>query len=199
MNSRSWLQTVAVLAVAAAIPLRSAPKTPASHQRSIDTRTSVMTVRVYKTGLLSALGHDHEIAAPIASGTVDTDAQRAELHVDAGMLRVRDPHVSEKDRGEIQKTMLGPEVLDSEHYREVVFRSTALEPAGTASWKMHGTLTLHGQSRPVVVEVNEKAGHYVGHALLKQTDFGITPIRVAGGTIRVKDEIRIEFDIQLAR
>jgi polyisoprenoid-binding protein YceI len=198
MNWRSWLQTAVILALAIASPLRSA-KAPVSHQQSIDTRTSVMTVRVYKAGLLSVLGHDHEIAAPIARGTVDTGAQQAELQVDADALRVRDPNVSEKDRGEIQKTMLGREVLDSEHHREIVFRSTSAEPAGTGSWKMHGTVTLHGQSRPVIVEVSEKAGHYVGHALLKQTDFGITPIKVAGGTIRVKDEIRIEFDIQLAR
>jgi polyisoprenoid-binding protein YceI len=197
MNSKSWLQTAAVLALAAASPLRSA-KAPISHQQAIDTRTSVMTVRVYKSGLLSAFGHDHEIAAPIASGTVDTGAQRADLHVDAGALRVRDPNVSEKDRAEIQKTMLGPEVLDSEHFREIVFRSSAVETAGAGSWKMHGTLTLHGQNRPVTVEVTEKGGHYVGHALLKQTEFGIAPIKVAGGTIRVKDEIRIEFDIQLA-
>jgi len=197
MNLKTWLHTAAVLVLAVASPLRSAPKTPASH--AIDTRTSVMTVRVYKAGMLSAMGHDHEISAPIASGTVDTGAQRAELHVDASALRVRDPKGSEKDRAEIQLTMLGPEVLDSEHHKEIVFRSTSAESAGAGSWKVHGNLTLHGQTRPLTLEVTEKAGHYVGFALLKQTDFGITPIKVAGGTIRVKDEIRIEFDIQLAR
>jgi hypothetical protein len=32
----------------------------ASSQKAIDTERSVLTVRVYKTGLLSALGHEHE-------------------------------------------------------------------------------------------------------------------------------------------
>ena len=158
-----------------------------------------MTVRVYKAGLLSALGHDHEIAAPIASGTVDTGAQTAELHVDASTLRVRDPNGPEKDRAEIQQTMLGPEVLDSEHHREIVFRSTAAGSAGSGAWKVRGNLTLHGQTRPVMLNVTEKAGHYVGFAVLKQSDFGITPIKKAGGAVRVKDQVRIEFDIQLAR
>jgi polyisoprenoid-binding protein YceI len=199
MNVRSWLGAAALFVSGAVSPLRSAPQKSGSQQHTIDTRTSVMTVHVYKAGLLSAFGHDHEIAAPIASGSVDTGTHQTELRLDAGALRVRDLNVSEKDRSEIQKTMLGPEVLDVVHHREIVFRSTAVEPAGgSGSWKVHGTLTLHGQTRPVTVEVTEKAGRYAGHAAVKQTDFGIQPIRIAGGTVRVKDEVRIEFDIQLA-
>jgi hypothetical protein len=34
---------------------------------------------------------------------------------------------------------------------------------------------------------------------LKQTEFGIKPVKVAGGAVRVKDEIQIDLDIQLAR
>ena len=30
---------------------------------------------------------------------------------------------------------------------------------------------------------------------LKQTDYGITPISVAGGAVKVKDELNIDFDI----
>jgi len=91
------------------------------------------------------------------------------------------------------------EVLDSEHYPEIVFRSTSAEPMGQGSWRVHGALTLHGQIRPLTVEVSQRDGHYIGNSLLKLTDFGIKPVRIAGGTVRVKDEIRIEFDIQLAR
>ena len=36
----------------------------------IDTAHSTITVRVYKSGFLSAFGHDHEIQAPIESGEV---------------------------------------------------------------------------------------------------------------------------------
>ena len=74
---------------------------------AIDAGKSVMTVRAYKAGLLSALGHDHEISAPIARGTVDTTAHVVKLDAKASALQVRDPGVSEKDRAEIQTTMLG--------------------------------------------------------------------------------------------
>ncbi|HMC62452.1 MAG TPA: YceI family protein [Candidatus Solibacter sp.] len=170
-----------------------------AEQHTIDTAKSVMTVRVYKAGVLSAFGHDHEIAASIAGGKVDSAAHTVELHTNASALRVRDPKASEKDRDEIQKTMLGPDVLDAGRYPEIVFRSTAAEPMGTGSWKVQGTLTLHGQTQPVTVEVRETAGRYVGNSLLKLADFGIKPVRIAGGAVKVKDEVRIEFDIQLAR
>ncbi|HTP35650.1 MAG TPA: hypothetical protein VMJ75_25905 [Candidatus Acidoferrales bacterium] len=51
----------------------------------------------------------------------------------------------------------------------------------------------------MTVDVSEKDGHYVGSAVLKQADFGMKPVRVAGGTVRVKDEARIGFDIRLAQ
>lgn len=166
--------------------------------RAIDAGKSVMTVRVYKAGLLSAMGHNHEIAAPIAKGTVDVTGRQVELHVQTRTLEVRDPGISDKDRAEIQSNMLGKQVLDAAGNPEIVFRSTGAEAAGAGSWKVTGNLTLRGQTHTVVVEVREDGEHYVGTARFKQTEFGIQPIKVAGGAVRVKDEIRIEFNIQLA-
>lgn len=169
-----------------------------SQPRAIDTSKSRMTVLVSKSGVFSAFGHDHQIGAPIAGGTVDVTARRVELRANATALQVQDKEGSEKDRQQIQTTMLGPEVLDAERNPEIVFRSTSADSAGGGSWTVHGDLTLHGQTRPATVQVRESGGHYTGTANIKQTDFGIKPVKVAGGTVRVKDEVRIEFDIQLA-
>lgn len=173
--------------------------TAAAHaeQRAIDQQKSAVAIHVYKAGILSAFGHDHEVSAPVASGSVDSVARQVEVRIEASALTVRDPKASEKDRAEIRKTMLGPDVLDVAHYPEISFRSTSAEPSGDRSWKVQGLLTLHGQTKPIAVEVAEQGGRYVGHALLQQTDFGIKPVRAGGGTVRVKDELRIEFDIQL--
>ena len=150
-----------------------------------------------KAGVFSALGHVHEIAAPIAGGTVDTVARTVELHVNTAALKVNDEHISDKDRSEIQNTMLGPDVLDSEHQAEIVFRSKSAEPIGDHAWTLHGDLSLHGQSHPVAVDVRETGGHYRGRARFRQTEFGIKPVKIAGGAVKVKDEVQIEFDIQL--
>jgi polyisoprenoid-binding protein YceI len=167
--------------------------------RTIDTSKSAMTVHVYKSGVLSAFGHDHEISAPITSGTVDVAARKVELHASAAALRVRDPKASEKDRNEIQTTMLGPEVLDAGNHKEIGFQSTAAEQGGTGPWKVTGKLTLHGVTQPVSMDVTEKDGHYTGTCRFKISAFGIKPVKAAGGTVSVKDEVQIEFDIQLAR
>ena len=66
---------------------------------------------------------------------------------------------------------------------------------GTDRWSVQGELELHGRTRPVKVDVVRDQGHYKGSTPLKQSDFGITPISIAGGTVKVKDELRIEFDI----
>lgn len=163
---------------------------------TIDTQHSTMRVRVYKTGALSAFGHEHEIVAPITAGKVDMGTQTVELEVDARSMKVQDPKASEKERGEVQKTMLGPEVLNAGQNPRISFRSTRAESAGASAWKVNGSLTLRGQTRPVTVEVSERGGHYVGHSLVKQTEFGITPPGKAG--VRAKDEVRIEFDIVMA-
>jgi polyisoprenoid-binding protein YceI len=184
--------------VVAAVSLIS-PRTMSAQQRPIDTNKSVLAIKVGKSGVFSPFAHNHDIAAPISSGSVSTsNPLSVELHVDARTLRVRDPDASEKDRNEIQKTMLGPEVLDSERHPEIAFKSDTVERLREGHWTVRGELTLLGQTRPVTAEVMEKAGHYTGHATVKQTDFGIKPVKVAGGTVKVKDEVRVEFDIQLA-
>ena len=195
MSAKDWFRRISALAAGTVALTASA----SGQQRTIETGRSVITVHVAKAGVFSALGHDHTISAPIAEGTVDTAERKVALRMNAAALRVIDTEASEKDRAEIQSTMLGPEVLDVQRHPEIVFRSTEIEKTGEGSWGVRGNLTLHGQTQPVRVELHENGGRYLGTSQVKQTDFGITPVKVAGGTIRVKDEVRIQFEIQLAR
>jgi polyisoprenoid-binding protein YceI len=168
-----------------------------AQQHTIDTQKSTLTIHVGKTGAFSGLGHEHEVRAPIHSGTADTGSHPAvEIRVDARELRVIDKDASEKDRAEVRKTMLGPEVLDSEHHPEIVFKSTGAESAGQGRWTLRGNLTMRGQTRPVTVQVTLKDFRYTGETTVKQTDFGIKPPGKAG--VRAKDEVKIDFDVRMA-
>jgi len=171
-----------------------------SDSRKIDATHSTLTVHVYKSGFLSTFGHNHEIQAPIQSGEVrESDTPSIELRVDARKLQVLDPEVSEGTRAQIQDTMQGNQVLDVVHFPEIRFQSTSVEPKGPNHWIVHGNLALHGKDHPISVEVTLKGERYQGSANLKQTDFGITPVTVAGGTVKVKNELKIEFEIALMK
>jgi len=165
--------------------------------RKIAETHSTITVHVYKSGFLSAFGHNHEIQAPIQSGEVkESGTLSVELRVDARKLQVLDPEVAEGTRAQIQDTMQGSQVLDVGHFPDIRFQSTSVEPKGPGHWIVHGNLALHGTDRPIAVEVDLKGEKYQGSASLKQTDFGIKPPGKFG--VRAKDEVKIEFAVLLA-
>jgi hypothetical protein len=162
----------------------------------VDPDHSKLTVRVSKAGLFRALADNHIVDAPITRGSVDDGPSPAvDLVVNTNKMRVLDPGLSAQDRDQVQARMLGPEVLDASRFSEIRFESRSVEQSASGGWIVHGQLTLHGQTRPVDVKVVHDQGHYKGSASLKQTAFGITPITIAGGTVKVKDEIAVDFDI----
>ena len=47
----------------------------------------------------------------------------------------------------------------------------------------------------MTLNVSLENGHYKGSATLRQSDFRIAPISIMGGTVKVRDEVRVDFDI----
>ena len=186
----------------------------AAHATDIDLAASTITVKVEKTGLFSAFAHDHTIAAPLASGHLDVQKRTVELKFRSQEMKVLDPGIKDSERADIDRTMKSYKVLDPGRFPEIVFVSTSVEtPAvgakasGTSAagadaakrYLVHGKLTLHGVTRPVELPVSFSEGHYTGKVTLKQTEFGITPVKIAGGTVKVKDAIEIVFEIVPAK
>jgi polyisoprenoid-binding protein YceI len=64
---------------------------------------------------------------------------------------------------------------------------------------IRGDLSLRGVSRevelPVRVEIHADALRAVGSLRLRQSDYRIRPTSAAGGTIKVDDDVRLEFDV----
>jgi len=162
----------------------------------IDVQRSSITIHVSKAGLLSAAGHDHSIDAPISSGTVrESPAPRVEFAVETAKITVKpDPKVDEKTHAQIQKDM-EEMTLETGKFPQIVFRSSRVEKLADGQWKVEGDLSLHGITRPVTLTVKRTGDSYTTHTVLKQTDFGIKPISVGGGMIKVKNELEIDFQI----
>jgi hypothetical protein len=166
-----------------------------SNNSSPTARQSAITVKVFKSGLFSGFAHDHVIIAPIARVDVDPARLTAEITVVTKEMKVTDPGVSDKDRADIQSTMLGPKVLDQEKYPEIHFKSTRIEQTSPEHFRVMGVLELHGAKQEMTFEVTGAGEHYHGATKLKQSDFGIKPISLFGGSVKVKDQLELEFDV----
>jgi polyisoprenoid-binding protein YceI len=141
-----------LLVIIARLGLGFASAADSSIAGAIDIEKSVITVRVFKAGFFSAFAHDHEISAPIEQGGFNEVNTSVEVKVDARKLRVVDKEISERDRAEIQQTMLGPKVLDSEKFPEIRFRASGpADRPRLGRLTIEGELTLHGQTHPVRV------------------------------------------------
>jgi polyisoprenoid-binding protein YceI len=176
-----------------------APVSPAySRSRAFDLQHSKMTVHVYKQGMFSFLADNHEVDAPILSGSYDSADKAIELTVDATKMRVMDPSLPAQKRESVQTNMAGLQVLDVADYPTITFRSTTIDDVDANHWTVTGDLTLRGQVHPITVKVQAKdATNFTGTATVRQTAFGITPIRIAGGAVTVKDDVTVEFEIAL--
>ena len=181
-------------AAAAAVAASFLAVLPALAETAIDPARSTVTVSVAKSGLFSAFADNHTIRAPISAGTIsDQEPLSVTATVRTADLKVLDPGLSAGKRADVQMRMEGPEVLDIAKFPEIRFTSTSVQAERSNRWMVTGQLTIHGQTKTISFPVIREQDTYRGTVAVKQHDFGITPITVAGGTVKVKDELKIEF------
>jgi polyisoprenoid-binding protein YceI len=173
----------------------------------IDAKGSTFMVRASSTGLLSAFGHNPKFAVrefegelEFTPGAPNFDDARVRLKIRADSLQVADD-ISQKDREEIERRAHG-EVLESDRFPEIVYEALRITGNGTGQkyWvTVNGELTLRGITRtaPVTarVLVNGSSLRASGEFSVRQSEFEIPPVSAAGGTIRLKDELKCTFDI----
>jgi polyisoprenoid-binding protein YceI len=175
----------------------------------VEPRISRFQVQAFAGGLLSALGHNPTFAIRGWVGDLSLREDTLEeasliLRVDAGSLQLTDD-ISERDRREIERNM-HRDVLETDRFPEILYVTTrvdVLDRGNPHSVILHGNLTLHGQTRaqavPAKVSVGNGQVRAFGEFSLWQTDYHIKLVAVAGGTLKIKDELKIRFDIVARR
>jgi polyisoprenoid-binding protein YceI len=163
---------------------------------------------VPKAGFLSALAHNHNIGVRSFSGTVTVPAAGAsggtvQLEIDAQSLNVADQGISDKDRAEITNAM-HTAVLESAKYPRIMFKSVSIsevkaQGGDSYNFTVSGDLTLHGVTKriavPVTAVITPQQLKATGKYTLRQTDWGITPYSKAGGAVKVKNEVVVNFSM----
>jgi polyisoprenoid-binding protein YceI len=167
-----------------------------AQEKAIDTQRSTITIHVGKTGLLSGAAHDHTINAPISSGTIrESGTPHIEFAIETAKMTVKpDPKIDAKDQATIQ-THMEEMTLETKKFPEITFHSSRIERIADGQWTADGDLSLHGVTKPVSLTVKQTGDSWATHTVLKQTDFGIKPISIGGGMIKVKNEVDIDFQI----
>jgi polyisoprenoid-binding protein YceI len=173
----------------------------------LDAGRSRFTVQAFATGLLAGFGHNPLIGIQDFSGEARFSPQSLgdaslELKVKAGSLALLDD-IKDKDRRDIERTMLG-EVLEVDRYPDIVFESTQITASRIVESRYKariiGDLTLHGVTRKglwiaarLTLDGDELRAN--GDFALKQTDYGIKLVSVAAGALKLKDELKFNFDL----
>ncbi len=173
----------------------------------IDARASTFIVRAFATGMLSAFGHSPTISVPNIEGEVNWTASSMEdsslrIVANASSLTVADD-ISKSDRHEMERKM-HKEVLETDGFPEIVYecsRVSSIQKLGEGSFSaaLNGSLTLHGvtQDQPISARVTLKGDmlRAAGEFSIRLSDYEIRPVSAAGGMVKLKDELKLSFDI----
>ena len=167
----------------------------------IDPRISRFTVRAFATGLLSALGHSPTIRIKDFQGEVryvpdSLEGAGLSLRIDVRSLSVQD-QISDNDRREMERQM-NEEVLETTRFPEIVYECSRVSGTG-GTVTLEGQLTMHGVTRNEPVEARfYTMGNLLkaaGEFTVRQTHYDIKLVSAVAGTLRLKDELKLAFDI----
>ena len=172
----------------------------------IDGRSSRFTVQATATGLLAKMGHNPNVGIRDFSGEMKFDPEKLEagsfrLVIKTSSLGVLDD-ISDKDRREIERLM-SQEVLETAKFPEIVYDAPSVSVTKMTdmlySATLNGELTLHGVTRrqPITARVAMLGSmlRASGNFTLEQTDYNIKLVSVAGGALKLKDELKFSFEI----
>lgn len=168
----------------------------------IEAGLSRFTVRGSAGGLLSGLGHNPVVAVSDFTGEARWDPAAPEkaslrLRIRAGSLAVQND-ISDKDRREMERVMR-EEVLETDKYPEIVFESIGATANASNRVTIDGNLTLHGVTRrerlPAQLAVTGDILRAFGDFAIRQSDYRLKLASVAGGALKLKDELKFTFDI----
>lgn len=164
----------------------------------VDPAHSRVEFQVKHLGISTVRGHFSEFEGILELG----DESRAR-----GSVAVATVDTNESKRDEHLRS---PDFFDVEEYPRMEFESTAIEAVGDDAFEITGDLTLHGVTRPIVLEAEISGpeqdpwgGERVGVEVtgtLDRKDYGMTFNQALGsGNVLVSDKVKLSLDIEAVK
>jgi len=176
--------------------------------------TSTMTQwRVDPTHSNVAFAVKHMMIATVrgrfaeVDGTVRYDETRpsnSQVEVSIAVATI-DTQVADRDAH-----LRSADFFDAEKYSQITFRSTRVERSGSDRLRVSGDLTIHGVTRPVLLDVTEEGrgkdpwgGERAGFSAtttIDRREFGLVWNQaLEQGGLLVGHEVKVSLDIELVR
>jgi polyisoprenoid-binding protein YceI len=179
-------------------PMAGAVELPPPGPWTIDPAHSTVVATARHLGIASVKARFSEVggrlmvARPIDKSSVFAEIKSASI--DTG-VKMRDDHLRSSD------------FFDVETYPTITFEATGLEQRGADSWTLTGELSLHGQRRPVNLDLTYGGygpdpwggvrAAFHAETQLHRNDFAINyNAMVRAGVAAIGSTVKIELDIQ---
>jgi polyisoprenoid-binding protein YceI len=173
---------------------------------AIDAKASLFTVQAFAAGMIAVIAHSPKFAVRDMVGEVQFvpgNMQKASvrLAIKVASLEIMD-EVSSSDRREIERVMFD-EVLEKSIFPKIEFKSTRVTASRTGEsmyrTSISGDLSLHGITRNVDLDAQVVAGEDTlkaqGSFSVLQPDYGLKIASVAGGTLKLREELKCAYFI----
>jgi polyisoprenoid-binding protein YceI len=168
----------------------------------IDPDHSVAAFAIRHLMLVSVRGQFSNVTGAITFDPKDPAASSVEASIEMASLttgiRKRDDH------------LLSPDFFDAANHPTITFRSTGIEVKENSRGKVKGDLTIHGITRPVILDVEffgpvkvpedfggETTMGFSARTAINRQDFNVKwNVPLEGGGIMVGDEVEITLDVE---
>lgn len=197
-------QTIKISAYGLAAALMLAPATQAQTTKvpaevkagsyTVDPGHSKVTWSVSHFGFSTYVGQFTGVAATLKLDPKALSATSLDVTVNTGAVGTLNPA--------LDKHLLSPDFLDAAKFPTATFVATSVKATGDRTADITGDLTLHGVTKPVVIQavfnqagvspVNKKYTlGFAGKAVIKRSEFGIKTYVPA-----ISDDVTLQIDAE---
>lgn len=199
--------TYVALALAAYAPLATALDQNAvavpKGSYEIDKAHTSLVFRVSHLGFSTYTGRFTRLDAKLEFDPARLAASNVNVTIDPGSIQADNAPSGFLD------SLAGSDWLDAARFPAMSFRSTNVEVTGKNTFRVHGDLTMHGVTKPVVLEASYNGG-YASHPMeprarvgfsargsFKRSDFGVSyGIPAPDTTMGVGDEVQVVLETE---
>jgi polyisoprenoid-binding protein YceI len=186
-------------------PPPAAPLAPApAGQYKVDPAHASLELRVSHMGFSTFTTRFNRFEAALTFDPSNIPASKVITTIDASSIEL------ESWPKQCVDILKGPQLLNTEKFPHIEFKSERIKMTGPKTMQIYGTLSVLGVSRPIVLESTFNGGYagmanldpyarigFSAHGTLKRSEFGMSfGIPAAGTSVGVGDSIDVSIEAE---